>query len=91
MARNNSKDPTLVDAIKHADKRTNIPTADAHDFVDPVIEEIRKARYARDESLDPQLVWRGKYPTAEAINTDDGASSPTCRRSTSRRRSTLAS
>ena len=72
VARNNSKDPTPVDAIKHADKRTNIPTADAREFVDPVIEEIRKERYARDESLDPQLVWRGKYPTAEAINTDDG-------------------
>ena len=71
MARNNPKDPTPVDAIKHADKRTNIPTADAHDFVDPAIEEIRKARYARDESLDPQLVWRGKYPTADTINDYD--------------------
>ena len=67
----NPRDPTPVDAIKHADKRTNIPTADAHDFVDPAIEEIRKARYARDESLDPQLVWRAKYPTAEAINPYD--------------------
>ncbi len=44
------------------DKRTNIPTADAHDFIDPEIEEVRKVRYARDESLDPQLMWRGKYP-----------------------------
>lgn len=54
--------PKQVDAIKHVDKRANIPTADAHDFVDPAIEEVRKVRYARDESLDPQLVWRGKYP-----------------------------
>ena len=67
MARNTSKGPTPVDAIKHADKRTNIPTADAHEFVDPSIEEIRKVRYPRDESLDPQLVWRGKYPAADGI------------------------
>lgn len=71
MARNTSKGPTPVDAIQHADKRTNIPTADAHEFVDPSIEEIRKVRYARDESLDPQLVWRGKYPTADDIESHD--------------------
>ncbi|WP_211255801.1 site-specific DNA-methyltransferase [Actinocatenispora sera] len=51
-----------MDAIQHPDKRTNIPTADAQDFVAPEIEEVRKVRFARDESLDPQLVWRGKYP-----------------------------
>jgi adenine-specific DNA-methyltransferase len=63
--------PTPVDALKHGDKRINLPTADAHEFVDPTIEEIRKVRYARDESLDPQLVWRGKYPpTDEADSTD---------------------
>jgi adenine-specific DNA-methyltransferase len=67
VARKDSKGPTPVDAIKHGDKRTNIPTADAHEFVDPSIEEVRKARYARDESLDPQLVWRGKYPSSEEI------------------------
>jgi adenine-specific DNA-methyltransferase len=63
--------PTPVDSITHVDKRTNIPTADAHAFVDPAIEEVRKVRYARDESLDPQLVWRGKYPPADAINEAD--------------------
>lgn len=63
--------PTPVDSITHDDKRTNIPTADAHAFVDPAIEEVRKVRYARDESLDPQLVWRGKYPSAEAIDETD--------------------
>ena len=56
--------PTPVDAIHHGDKRTNIPTADAQEFVTPEIEAVRKVRYARDESLDPQLVWRGKYPGA---------------------------
>ena len=65
--------PTPVDAIKHADKRANIPTADAHTFVGPEIEEIRQVRYARDETLDPQLVWRGKYPATEAdvVGADD--------------------
>lgn len=65
-------DPTPVDAIKHNDKRTNIPTADAHAFVDPAIEEVLKVRYARDESLDPQLVWRGKYPVA-AVSGGEGS------------------
>jgi len=55
---------TPVEAIRHGDKRTNIPTADAHDFVDPQTESVRQVRYARDESLDPQLVWRGNYDTA---------------------------
>ncbi|WP_017600648.1 site-specific DNA-methyltransferase [Nocardiopsis lucentensis] len=66
-----SQGPTPVDAIKHDDKRTNIPTADAHDFVDPVLEEVRKVRYDRDETLDPQLVWRGKYPEAGEQGSDD--------------------
>lgn len=54
------KGPTPVEATSHADKRTNIPTADAQDFVDPDIEQPQKLRYPRDPSLDPQLVWRGK-------------------------------
>ncbi|MGH3534201.1 MAG: DNA methyltransferase, partial [Pseudonocardiaceae bacterium] len=56
-----AKGPTPVDALKHSDKRTNIPTADAHDFVRPEIEQVRKIRLERDQSLDPQLVWKGKY------------------------------
>ncbi|MEX2374046.1 MAG: site-specific DNA-methyltransferase [Dehalococcoidia bacterium] len=63
--------PKPVDAIKHDDKRTNIPTAHAHEFVDPSIEQVRQVRYARDESLDPQLVWRGKYPPADEIGDGD--------------------
>jgi adenine-specific DNA-methyltransferase len=63
--------PTPVDSIKHGDKRKNIPTADAHAFVDPAIEEVRKVRYERDESLDPQLVWRGKFPHADEIEAAD--------------------
>ncbi|WP_137723895.1 site-specific DNA-methyltransferase [Prescottella subtropica] len=61
MARNSkSTGPTPVDAIQHQDKRTNIPTADAHDFVDHSSQKLEPVRYQRDPSLDPQLVWRGK-------------------------------
>jgi adenine-specific DNA-methyltransferase len=61
VARKNApKGPTPVEAIKHADKRLNIPTADAQEFVDPQLEAAKKARYERDRTLDPQLVWRGK-------------------------------
>jgi adenine-specific DNA-methyltransferase len=63
--------PKPVDSIRHADKRTNIPTADAQEFVTPEIEEVRQIRYARDESLDPQLVWRGKYPSADELEDYD--------------------
>jgi adenine-specific DNA-methyltransferase len=52
--------PTSVEAWTHEAKRVNIPTADAHDFVDPAIHEPVSLRYPRDPSLDPQLVWRGK-------------------------------
>ncbi|MBN9102344.1 MAG: site-specific DNA-methyltransferase [Pseudonocardia sp.] len=64
--------PKPVDAIVHGDKRANIPTADAHAFVDPEIERVRQVRYARDETLDPQLVWRGKYPPARDADANDG-------------------
>src|SRR4051794_20958858 len=33
---------------------------------------MRQVRYARDESLDPQLVWRGKYPPADQVGSADG-------------------
>jgi adenine-specific DNA-methyltransferase len=52
--------PTPVDAITHADKRANLPTADAHEFVAPEIEQPVEVHYPRDPTLDPQLVWKGK-------------------------------
>ncbi len=52
--------PTHVDAITHGDKRANLPTADAHDFVAPEVEQPIPLRYPRDPTLDPQLVWKGK-------------------------------
>ena len=89
MARNTSKGPTPVDSIKHDDKRTNIPTADAHEFVDAAaLEEVRQVRYARDERSTRS--WSGaastRRPTTSTSTTTTW--SPTRRRSTSRRRST---
>lgn len=61
MARKTSNSgPKPVDSITHQEKRTNIPTADAHEFVDPSTEKLEPVRYKRDPTLDPQLVWRGK-------------------------------
>ncbi|QEO15597.1 site-specific DNA-methyltransferase [Agromyces intestinalis] len=66
------KGPIPVDSIRHTDTRPNIPTADgAPHFYDEEsdsrepLEYVRYAglaaeRAARDETLDPQLVWRGK-------------------------------
>ena len=54
------KGPTQVNATVHQDKRTNIPTADAQEFVAPETEAPKKLLYLRDPSLDPQLVWKGK-------------------------------
>jgi adenine-specific DNA-methyltransferase len=52
--------PTPVEATVHQDKRANIPTADAQDFMPPEAEQPRTLLYPRDPSLDPQLVWKGK-------------------------------
>lgn len=49
-----------VEAITHDDKRANLPTADAQEFVAPEVQAPRKLLYPRDTSLDPQIVWRGK-------------------------------
>jgi adenine-specific DNA-methyltransferase len=51
---------THVEAITHGDKRANLPTAGAQDFVTPEIDTPIPVRYPRDPSLDPQLVWKGK-------------------------------
>jgi adenine-specific DNA-methyltransferase len=51
---------TPVSAVIHQDKRANIPTADAQDFLPPAAEQSITLLYPRDPSLDPQLVWKGK-------------------------------
>jgi adenine-specific DNA-methyltransferase len=66
--KNGGKKPgksTRIESTKHKDKRTNIPTEELRDFVK---DDERKPKtvtyagllYARDPSLDPQLVWKGK-------------------------------
>ncbi|HSY64602.1 MAG TPA: site-specific DNA-methyltransferase [Terriglobales bacterium] len=60
-----NKPSTKIESLKHKDKRANIPTEELRDFV---AEDERKPKtvtfpgllYARDPSLDPQLVWKGK-------------------------------
>jgi len=55
-----------IEATKHrTDKRANIPTRELSDFVrvaeaKPDIAAYPGLLYARDPSLDPQLVWKGK-------------------------------
>jgi adenine-specific DNA-methyltransferase len=55
-----AKPPTTIDSITHADKRANLPTVDAQDFLAPELEQPVPVRYPRDPTLDPQLVWKGK-------------------------------
>jgi len=57
--------PKPIDSVKHKDKRKNIPTEELKDFVKedeqkPKTVKYKGLLYARDESLDPQLVWKGK-------------------------------
>ena len=49
-----------IDAIKHADRRANIPTEELRDFVPDDERNAEAKLYRRDPSLDPQLVWQGK-------------------------------
>jgi adenine-specific DNA-methyltransferase len=51
---------TPVGALKHKDKRANIPTEELRDFVADDERAPRTVLYPRDRSLDPQLVWKGK-------------------------------
>jgi adenine-specific DNA-methyltransferase len=62
--------PKPVVATTYDDKRTNIPTADAQEFVAPDVEAPRKVRWQRDHSLDPQLVWKGKDFEADVLEGD---------------------
>ena len=54
--------PVPIESVQHKDKRTNLPTADQQDLVTPEVEQARQIVVARDATLDPQLVWRGKFP-----------------------------
>ena len=54
------KQATSVTAVKHPDKRANIPTEELRDFVAEDEKAPKAVLYPRDPSLDPQLVWKGK-------------------------------
>jgi adenine-specific DNA-methyltransferase len=62
--------PTTVEAIVHGEKRSNIPTADAQDFVGDDVQAVQQLRWPRDPSLDPQLVWKGKDADADELIAD---------------------
>jgi len=62
--------PKPVVATTHDDKRTNIPTADAQEWVAPEMEAPVRVRWPRDHSLDPQLVWKGKDEEADVLEGD---------------------
>jgi adenine-specific DNA-methyltransferase len=51
--------PAPVEDLRHDDTRANIPTGELAGFVADE-QAVPPVRYARDPSLDPQLVWRGK-------------------------------
>ena len=56
------KDPakTPIEALRHQDRRTNIPTHELAGFVAEDEKSPKAVLYPRDPSLDPQLVWKGK-------------------------------
>lgn len=52
--------PTPVEALRHKDRRTNIPTNELRGMLADDELAPKAMLYPRDTSLDPQLVWRGK-------------------------------
>lgn len=63
--------PTPIESVQHQVKRTNLPTADAQQLVTPDVEAARQIVVARDATLDPQLVWREKFPGDDPANASD--------------------
>ncbi|GIG29498.1 site-specific DNA-methyltransferase [Cellulomonas marina] len=61
------KDPTPVAAVRHDDRRVNIPTVDGQDFVADEVAAPVTTRWPRQTELDPQLVWRGKDAQADVL------------------------
>jgi adenine-specific DNA-methyltransferase len=68
-----SNGSTPITSITHDDKRANLPTADAQEFVTPDVEHLRQITVDRDISLDPQLVWKGKYGDESSAAIADAA------------------
>jgi adenine-specific DNA-methyltransferase len=71
MAKKQASGPIPVNANVHADKRANIPTADAHEFISPEIEAPARLSWELlDRGLDPQLVWKGKNDAESTADAD---------------------
>src|SRR3989304_4570658 len=49
-----------VEALRHQDRRANIPTAELQEFVSEDEAGPKRLPYPRAPSLGPQLVWKGK-------------------------------
>ena len=65
MAKRKNNKSVPIESVKHKDKRSNIPTEELRGFVKedearPKDVKYPGLLYARDPSLDPQLVWKGK-------------------------------
>ncbi len=60
MAKRKFEKTLKVESLKHKDKRTNIPTEELRDFVADDEAKPKTILYPRDQSLDPQLIWKGK-------------------------------
>ena len=52
--------PTPVEALRHKDRRANIPTNELRGMLADDERAPKAMLYPRDPSLDPQLVWKGK-------------------------------
>jgi adenine-specific DNA-methyltransferase len=60
MAKGKANKSTDIEALRHKDRRANIPTKELRGFVAEDEAKPKTILYQRDPSLDPQLVWKGK-------------------------------
>lgn len=61
MSKNgNGNSVTIIGSIRHKNKRVNIPTTELRDFETGQELAPKIISHPRDQSLDPQLVWKGK-------------------------------
>ena len=71
--RKKTKAPKQVANLTHDDaKRTNIPSAEMQPIVDEETKKAIQVSYERrNRDLDPQLIWRGKYPNDDISQEED--------------------
>jgi adenine-specific DNA-methyltransferase len=60
MAKGEKAKSINIEALRHKDRRSNIPTKELRGFVAEDEAKPKTILYPRDPSLDPQLVWKGK-------------------------------